>query len=234
MVVDLKDSLVQTTWAEEAARRSEQQLREALDRRERMAQDLHAGVIQSLFALGLNLERCQRLVSHDPQEAIHQLGQSLSGLKGTIRDLRGYIFGLEPSIAAGRNLQAVLMELARTVERSADLQCQIEIDDAAANMVTTEQATHVLHIVREALSNSLRHANARHEIVALRRQDKGIRLSVEDDGTGFDPASVGGGGEGLKNMAARAKQLGAKFEIRSRSGQGTRIVFDLPVERVHV
>ena len=69
---------------------------------------------------------------------------------------------------------------------------------------------------------------------SLRRQDQGVRLIVEDDGVGFDPGGVNGGGAGLKNMAARARQLHAHLEIQSRAGEGTRLVFDIPLELLHV
>jgi signal transduction histidine kinase len=233
MLVDLQRSLAQTTEAEETARLSEEQLRDVLERRERMAQDLHDGIIQSLFALGLNLERCRRLVVKDPQDAVDQLGLSSGGLKTIIRDLRGHITGLEPKVTEGRDLAAIFESLAGTMEASAELRCRIEIDPVAADRVTVEQARHIVYIVREALSNSVRHAQARNELISLRQQDDRARLIIEDDGNGFNPDLVDGGGEGLKNMAARASRLGARFELQSQAGQGTRLIFDIPVERSH-
>ncbi|HJU05735.1 MAG TPA: sensor histidine kinase [Nitrospiraceae bacterium] len=232
MVHDLRMSLVQTTRAEETLRESEQHLRRVLEERERMAQDLHDGIIQSIFALGLNLERCQRLVTKDPHETITQLGAAVADLKSVIRDLRGYIIGLEPEVANGRHLEGALASLAKTLE-SSDFHCLVQIDPAAADRVTPEQARHIVYVAREAMSNSLRHAKARTEIISLQQHDDGVRLVVEDDGVGFNPDAVDGRGEGLRNMAARAKKLGARFAVVSETGQGTRITFDIPVERVH-
>ena len=229
MVFDLQHALAQTTQAEETARLSGQQLRHALEARERMSQDLHDGIIQSLFALGLNLERCRRLVAKDPSEAVAQLGLSAGGLKSIIRDLRGYITGLEPAVADGRDLASELASLAGVIEASAELQCRIEVDPEAAARMTPEQARHIIYIVREALSNSVRHAKARNEMVSLQWHGEGGRLIIEDDGSGFEPALVEGRGEGLKNMAARASKLGARFEVRSQAGQGTQLVFDIPL-----
>jgi signal transduction histidine kinase len=234
MVLDLQCSLAQTTQAEETARLSEEQLRDVLERRERMAQDLHDGIIQSLFALGLNLERCLRLVMKNPQEAVDQLGLSSGRLKAIIRDLRGHITGLEPKVTEGRDLAPILEALAGTMEASAELRCRVEIDPEAADRMTAEQARHIVYIVREALSNSVRHAQARNELISLQRHDERAQLIIEDDGNGFKPDLVDGGGEGLKNMAARANKLGARFEVRSQAGQGTRLIFDIPLERMHV
>ena len=128
MVVDLEASLAQTTRAEEAARRSEQQLREALDRRERMAQDLHDGIIQSVFAMGLSLERCQGLVTKNPPEAVDLLGRARASLKSIIRDLRAYITGLEPEMTEGAHLPTVLTSLARTMEHADNFRCRVDID----------------------------------------------------------------------------------------------------------
>ena len=199
-----------------------------------MAQDLHDGIIQSLFALGLNLERCRRLVMKNPQETVDQLGLSAGGLKAIIRDLRGHVTGLEPKVTEGRDLAPILEGMAGTMESSAELRCRVEIDPVAADRITAEQARHIVYIVREALSNSVRHAEARNELISLQRHDELARLIIEDDGNGFNPDLVDGGGEGLKNMAARANRLGARFEVRSEAGQGTRLIFDIPLERMHV
>jgi signal transduction histidine kinase len=233
MVVDLQRALAQTMQAEETARSREEQLRDALETRERMSQDLHDGIIQSLFALGLNLERCQRFVVKDPSEAVAQLGRSAAGLKSIIRDLRGYIAGLEPTVTDGRDLASMLASLTGTIEASADLQCRIEVDPEAAARMTAEQVRHIVYIVREGLSNSVRHAKARNEMVSLQWHGGAARLIIEDDGSGFDPNLVKGRGDGLKNMAARATKLGAHFEVRSVLGGGTRLVFDIPPGGMH-
>ncbi|HEX2056608.1 MAG TPA: ATP-binding protein [Nitrospiraceae bacterium] len=234
MLIDLQGALAQTTQAEESARLSKEQLRHAVDMRERMSQDLHDGIIQSLFALGLNLERCQRLVTKAPNEAVDQLALSAGGIKAIIRDLRGYIAGHEPTMKDGRDLASLLESLAGTIQASAGLRCRIDVDPAAAARMTAEQAQHILYIVREAVSNSIRHAKAQHEAVSLQLYGEGVRLIVEDDGSGFDRGLVEGRGEGLKNMAARAKRLGARFEIRSESGQGTKLIFDIALRPTHV
>jgi signal transduction histidine kinase len=232
MVSDLRVSLVHTRQAEESSRRSEQHLRQALEDRERMAQNLHDGIIQSLFALGLALERCRRLVPKEPEEVTRQLDAAIPGLKTVIRELRTYLVGQESYIANGRELEAALELEAKTMERSHDLHITVQVDPRAADLVTPAQATHVLYIAREALSNSLRHAKATHATLSLIRYEGRVRFVLEDDGIGFN-VRMSPSGEGLKNMAARSAKLHAELNIVSEPGHGTRVVFDLPHEAVH-
>ncbi|MGQ0812350.1 MAG: sensor histidine kinase [Nitrospiraceae bacterium] len=233
MISDLKRSLAQTGQVEKTLRQSEHQLRQALDERERMAQDLHDGIIQSVFAVSLSLERCRRLITTNAQESIGPLGTAIADLKLVIRDLRGYIVGLEPPISNGRELAAALASLVRSMEAPHQLRFDLQVSPVTANRVTPEQAAHVLSIAREAMSNSLRHSGARAGTVSLQSHDGCIRLVVEDDGVGFHAATVPEHGHGLRNMEARARRLGGRLDVISKPGQGTRIVCDLPQESLH-
>jgi len=231
VISDLKTSLAQTISAKETLRQSEEQLRHVLGERERMAQDLHDSTIQSLFAIGLNLERCQRLASTSAQELGTQLGTAAAGLKAVIRDLRGYILGLEPRISNGQAIETALASLVHDVNNSHQLHFRLEINPVAADRLTPEQAAHLLPIAREAMSNSLRHSGARTGTVSLRLHDGGIRLLVQDDGVGFHLPHVNQTGHGLKNMEARVHKLGGRLEVTSEPGHGTQVACDLPQEQ---
>lgn len=233
MVSELERSLVQTTIAEQTVRRSEQQLRHMFDERERIAQNLHDGSIQTLYAISLGLERCQRLIGANSQELTTHLKTAVADLKLVIQDLRGYLVGIEPPISTGRELEAALAALIANMERSDELRFHLQVAPAAADLVTSAQAPQLLSIAREAMSNSLRHSGARTGTIALRLEDGAVRLVVEDDGVGFVTASAGRQGHGLRNMAARTRKLGGRLEVLSSPGHGTRIVFDLPKEPLH-
>ena len=97
----------------------------------------------------------------------------------------------------------------------------------AADRLTPEQAEQLLPIAREAMSNSLRHSAARTVTLTLDVHDGYVRLTVEDDGVGFDPRTVQGHGQGLNNMQTRVRKLGGRLEVMSGPGHGTRIVCDL-------
>ena len=94
----------------------------------------------------------------------------------------------------------------------------------AASRLTSTQATHLLRIAKEAMSNSLRHAHAAGLTVSLHPAGPGARLEIRDDGVGFEPGTVGDTGHGLRNMTARAREIGAELQIISAPGQGCRIL----------
>jgi signal transduction histidine kinase len=141
--------------------------------------------------------------------------------------VRGFIAGLEPKILNGREFKTALKSLALT-SGDGPAQFQIDVDPAAANRLTSTQATQLLHIAKEAMSNSLRHAHASGLTVSLHSAGTGAHLEICDDGVGFDPAAVGSTGHGLRNMAARAREIGADLQIISSSGQGCRILVTVP------
>ena len=216
--------------AEEALRDSERRLRHALEDRERLSQDLHDHVIQSIYAVGLTLETCQYLVNTDPAGAAHRLQTGIADLNAVMTQLRNYIEWGSLTIIKSGQLPKALDELVRMIPSSRSLAIQLRLDPPIVGQLTDDDATHVLHIVREALSNSLRHARATTGLVSLRRTETGLRLEVHDDGVGFDIKSPDGHGWGLRNMAARAKKLNAELKILSERGGGTRIILDIPKE----
>ena len=101
------------------------------------------------------------------------------------------------------------------------------LDAETLELIPSQQVAEIMNILREAVSNSLRHGRARQIILRAGRSDDAIALSVQDDGTGFTPG--GGKGHGLDNMRARATALGGSLEIESATGRGTRVILTLPV-----
>ena len=93
----------------------------------------------------------------------------------------------------------------------------------------TEHVRHVVQIAREAISNALRHAKASRVAILLKRWKDGVRLTVEDNGAGFNPTQVDHSAHfGLTNMATRAQLIGGALHVLSAAGKGTRIVVDIP------
>ena len=232
-ISDLRTSLVQTIHAEQVSRKSEQQLRAVLEARERMAQDLHDGVIQSTFALRLNLERCQRLIPQNPKDAMAGISDVLKELKSVIQDLRRHINGLEPEYMNGQQWVQEMRALVHTVEKSQNLRIQLQVDQEAADSLTPEEATHLLYVVKESISNSVRHSHATSGMVSLQLRKGTVCLEVTDNGLGFNLEDTHEGVHGLKNIAARARRLYAHFHVWSEPHRGTRIIFEIEKKGKH-
>jgi len=213
--------------AEEALRASERQLRASLEERERLGRDLHDGIIQSVYAAGLNLDDCTRQLQTDPAGVAPRLRQVMEALNRVIREVRGYIHGLEQDPLSGGEFKTALKSLALTAGEAPGLRMELQIEDAAAARLDSHRATQLLNVAREAVANTVRHARARRVVFGLRQVKEGIRFEVTDDGIGFEPKGVSGRGRGLKNMAARADRMGGGFRVESEVGGGTRIVVEL-------
>jgi signal transduction histidine kinase len=196
-----------------------------MEDRERIAKELHDGVIQALFAVGMGLQAAAT-VSTTP-ELRDRLEAAVGDLDRVIRDLRNYIFGLRPGILADRQLDQALRQLAAELEEHSGVVTVVDIDPEAAAEIGS--ASDVIQLVREALSNVSRHAGAATCRLSLRRSKKGdVVLEVDDDGVGFDVGAAAGSGQGLGNLRDRAEAIGGELSIASSASQGTTIRLTVP------
>ena len=212
---------------EQALIESEQRLRLAFEDRERLSLDLHDHVIQSIYAIGMALETSMILIESDPKLAVCKLQKGIADLNVVITQLRDYVEWGGKNIIKAEQLSQALDDLVRTMP-STDFKIELEIDSSGVEELTDHMATHILHIIREALTNTLRHANAKSSKVSLFRTNERWHLDVHDDGIGFDLKATDGYGWGLRNMGARAAKLNAEFQIMSECGKGTCISLDIP------
>jgi signal transduction histidine kinase len=206
----------------EEAQQAQHELRrlEVLEERERIAKELHDGVIQALFAVGMNLQAVVALV-RDPEIA-GRLDGAVDDIDGAIRDLRNYIFGLRPGILADRQLPEAIRKLCDEFEERTGVVTVASVnDDAAAEL--SSRAGDVILLVRETLSNIERHADATTCRVSLQRSaDGAIELEIDDDGRGFD-IDADRTGMGLANLKARVSSMGGTFRAASIVGEGTTV-----------
>jgi PAS domain S-box-containing protein len=219
--------------AEEALRESEYRLRRALEDRIRFGRDLHDGIIQSIYAVGLSLGECRRLIEPDPAQAQHRLEQGITNLNTVIRDVRNFIVGLEPEALKGREFGSALESIVAGLDAPGSTQFRFEVDPKAVERLDNTQSTHLLQIAREAISNAIRHGEASQMAIALRLRPEGVQLELHDDGKGFDLDSPNGAGFGLRNIEGRARELEARSEVLSEPGRGTRITVQIPSGRLH-
>jgi PAS domain S-box-containing protein len=219
--------------AEEALRESEYRLRRALEDRIRLGRDLHDGIIQSIYAVGLNLGECRRLMEIDPKQAQQRLEQSIGNLNNVIRDVRNFIVGLEPEALKGREFGSALESIVAGLGAPGTTQFCFEVDPKAVERLDTGQSIHLLQIAREAISNAIRHGEASQMAITLRLRPEGVQLELQDDGRGFDRNAPNGMGFGLRNIEGRARELDARSEVLSEPGRGTRITVEIPSGRLH-
>jgi len=196
-----------------------------LEDRERIARELHDGVIQALFAVGMGLQGTA--LSAEDTEHGKQIEGAVAELDRVIRDLRNYIFGLRPGILADRQLDKALRSLVEEFQSKTGVVTIVEIDEEIASELSTI-AGDIVQLTREALSNVGRHAEAATCRVSLRHRDGIAVLEVDDDGQGFDPATSHRG-DGLTNLEQRAEALGGTTSITSAPAEGTTVRIELPV-----
>jgi PAS domain S-box-containing protein len=232
MVLGAATDITERKQMEEMLLQRERDLSAALQERERISQDLHDGILQSLYAVGLGLETCKPVIRQQPEHVAEQLMTTLDRAIGQLNqvmgEVRNFIVGLESDLMQGGDFPTALRAMIHTMCGASSAACRVRIDDAAGRYISTERALHIIHIVREGLSNSLRHSQATRITVSLRQLIGSVRLTIADNGIGFNPRSAHGVGHGLENMAARAQKVGGLFAIRSEPSKGTRILLDFP------
>jgi signal transduction histidine kinase len=206
--------------------RSEER-RRFLEERERLMLELHDGCIQSVYAVGLQLDNVRRLAERDPARAGEIVAEAQASLDLVIQDLRAFIAGA-PRTA--RTADELIAEMERVIPApAAGLPgFSLEIDRSVAQALTPEQAAHVLRIAREAVSNAVRHARAGAVQVSLRRSGNELCLEVADDGAGLAPQASLARGLGLHHIRARARKLGGRATMTNAPDGGARITVEFP------
>jgi signal transduction histidine kinase len=189
--------------------------------RRRIERDLHDGAQQRLVSLALRLRVAQDSVGPGLGELHAELGQVAAGLTSALDELREYARGIHPAILAERGLGPAL----KTLARRSPVPVQLEVRTAARLPERVEVA--VYYVVSEALTNAAKHASASAIRVDVEAADGMIRLSVSDDGVGgADPAR----GSGLVGLRNRVEAIGGTLIVRSRPGEGTRLIAELPAQ----
>lgn len=214
---------------EEALRDSEARLRHALDLRARLARDLHDGVIQSIYAAGLGLEGAMAQMDRDAEGARARLQLCRQSLNDVIREVRGFISGIEPEALHHQGFDQELTALVRTMQALWPVVINVQTDPAIVTRMTPTMELHALQICRECISNAVRHGGAREINIRLGEEAGAVFLRVRDNGRGFNPAAPARMGSGLGNLAARARELGGQLAIEARPGGGATFTVTFPL-----
>ena len=197
-----------------------------LQERERIAQDLHDGSIQSLYAVSLALEDTEELMGSEPAQAAERIDHAIDQIHGTIQEIRDFIMGLDPDARTAVDLLSGLAALTDEFERSTLIEVELSSDPDVP--LDPDETLQLVQLTREAMSNVARHAEASKVLVNVEDRREWLRLSIIDDGRGFDTSTLQRPGHhGLTNMHARAESLGGSLTIHS-DDDGTRVVFEMP------
>jgi two-component system NarL family sensor kinase len=189
-----------------------------------VAEHLHDGPLQTLLAARLELDEARE---RNPDPALDMV---YSALQETASGLRSTVTQLHPQVLAQLGLTPAVRELLRQFESRNDVTVQTELEDVGK----PESQALMYRAARELLTNIGKHAKATTVRVGLNRKGNRVILTVDDDGTGFDPAIVAqyvaDGHIGLGSLLARFDAMGGSMDITSRTGHGTQITVTSPPE----
>ena len=201
----------------------------AMEERNRLAQELHDSVTQSLYSLTLYAETAARMLeAGKPRKAADQLRELSDTAREALQEMRLLIFDLKPLDLQKAELADAIRSRLDTVESRVGLKADLRVTGEAR--ISEPLKLELYHVAREALNNVLKHACARHVSVVLALSTDEAVLEVDDDGKGFEPC-VGraSGGLGLAGMAERAHKVGGKLTVQSCPGGGTKVSFRAPL-----
>jgi signal transduction histidine kinase len=192
--------------------------------------DLHDGVMQTIYAVGLNLEDAAERAEDDPDSVKEAIDRAINALNEVIKDIRSYIFDLRPRVSVVADLPEAVRQLVDDIRVNTLIQTTLEIDHELPRGLTQDQALALFHITQEALNNVAKHSGARAVTVRLIAHPRSVEAEVCDNGKGFDP----GGSHthehhGLRNMRDRARAVGASLSITGKAGEGTTVRAEVSV-----
>jgi len=208
-----------------------------IEERERIGKDLHDGIIQAIYGVGLSLEGVIELLADEAgrDHAVARVDQAIDALNLVIADIRSYLLRLRPAMGGEEDPVESLARLTEELGMHAvvDLDIHLEGGSALLRSLPPDRRTDILFIAREALSNVARHAGATRTALALDEDGPDLELRVEDNGRGFDPAALPrpdahGRHQGIANMRDRAAALGGTLAIERVDPSGARIIVRVP------
>ena len=205
-----------------------------LEERDRIGMDLHDGIIQSVYGVGLSLENAFHTIDEDPDLAKVRIKESIAGLNQSIRDIRAYILDLRPRQMGDDGLMSGLRRL--VTEYRANTFSEVLLNGPEKQPDELPQANNLalFHICQEALANAAKHSGATHVDINLFRSTDRVVMEIHDNGKGFAMEKMSTTiGHGLSNMQTRAHAVGGDVEITSAPGEGTTILAWVPLDGKH-
>jgi signal transduction histidine kinase len=195
------------------------------DERRRLARELHDGLGQNLTALKHHLALLRAALPPGADAALQRADLASTLCAQTLEETRQLSRLLRPQVLDDLGLPAALRWLVRTLAEPAGLQCTLDLDDLPS--LDGDLQTLAFRIAQEALTNVVKHAQARQARIQLRADAGWLRVEIEDDGRGCPP---GGTGSGIGGMRERVRLHGGRFALHPRSGGGCRVSAVVPLD----
>jgi signal transduction histidine kinase len=200
-----------------------------LEERDRIGMDLHDGIIQSIYGVGLALEGIYHSIEEDPKDAKQRIQRAIDGLNQAIRDIRAYILDLRPRQLGNDGLLAGIRRLVTEYRANTFSDVEFVAPRSDLKEMPHSHSLALFHICQEALANTAKHSNAKHVNVSVWLTGDRVLLEVRDDGRGFHIEKMATTiGHGLSNMQTRAHAVGGEMDITSAPGEGTTILAWVP------
>lgn len=200
-----------------------------LEERDRIGMDLHDGIIQEIYGVGLMLEHARLDAFIDPGKTVENIQKAISGLNQTIRDLRSYILDLKPRELGRENLVDGLKRLVSEYKANTLREASLKFETDSINYTNEKNRMVLFLICQEALANIAKHAKALKVDIKVWEGGDYFYLQIRDNGVGFDVDKMNVTiGHGLSNMHTRTRNVGGGIDIHSIAGEGTVIKVWVP------
>ena len=203
--------------------------------RQRIASDFHDGPLQSFISLQMRLEILRKLLDRDLQAGLEDLKQLQTLAQAQIRDLRAFLHSMRPVDVDGANLVATARRAAESFQKESGIPVTF-LGTSTPVGLPQEMTLEVLQMLRESLHNVQKHAGATRVAVAMEKTDRGLEISIDDNGHGFSFAGTYSLEElellklGPASLKRRARSLGADLMLESRPGRGAGLKFRIPLQ----
>ncbi|HEY5900939.1 MAG TPA: sensor histidine kinase, partial [Anaerolineales bacterium] len=200
-----------------------------LEERDRIGMDLHDGIIQSIYGVGLALEGIYHTIDEDSGDAKQRIQRAIDGLNQAIRDIRAYILDLRPRNLGNDGLMAGIRRLITEYRANTFSEVELVGPHTELKELPHSHSLALFHICQEALANTAKHSGAKKVHVSVWATADRVLLEIRDDGRGFHIEKMATTiGHGLSNMQTRARAVGGEVDITSAPGEGTTILAWVP------
>jgi signal transduction histidine kinase len=216
-------------------RRIRGQFAAVLEERNRMAREIHDTLAQGFVGIALQLQAVEKALTDAPDAAKQHLGLAQSMVSHSLVEARRSVWDLRAQALETSDLAAALSATARQMTEGTQVRAEVRVVGENRRLPANVE-NNALRIGQEGLTNSLKHAEARQVIIELKFDEDSLRLSVKDDGHGFDTEGVlatADGHFGLLGIRERVEHLGGRLNLNSRPGEGTELVVTIPIKQAH-